>query len=333
MKTGSSAIQVFLNRNSDALRQDGILVPDANMQLIEPVTGEQVFFFDRLRAVAPTQAEDEVVRRLSDLFRTEGTRQVVLSAENLAEPEGICAPWFKRVATLYDTEVVLYLRRQDDLFVSSWQQWYAKVSDDVWDDFWSWLITCIGALGDWQTVLQHWESAVGRERMRVRLYEPRHLISADAVADFRQFLLTTNVEDLEPVDEKINASFREAIVDLVPGGAFFRDSHDNTFYQFWELLLGDASHRQPSESPITYRQRLAILTRYAKSNRWVRANYFNEADVPDGLFEMPGPEHYRTPSREELTREQLQLIGRVVFEIGKEQFRLEMLKDRPKPKP
>jgi hypothetical protein len=324
IKTGSSAIQMFLNRNNGVLRREGIIVPDEDMKLAKPVTGDHVFFFDRFQAKDPTAAEGEVMERLSELFNVAGTRQVVLSAENLAEASGVCAAWFESAATRYDTEVVVYLRRQDDLLVSAWQQWYAKVRDDVWDDFWSWLITCVGTLGDWRAVLEHWERVVGRERMRVRLYEPRHMIEADAVADFRQFLVT-DAADLVNVDQKINPSFTEAIVDLIPGAGLFRDSHDDGFYRFLERLLGEASLRRPDESPLTYRQRLALLTRYAESNRWVRANYFDGTDLPEDLFETPRSEQYRTLSREELTREQLQLMGRLVFELSKEEFRRKVI--------
>ena len=68
------------------------------------------------------RAEQEIAERLDDLFELEGTRQVVVSAENLADPDGLCASWFKGAATLYDTEVIIYLRRQDDLLIAAWQQ-------------------------------------------------------------------------------------------------------------------------------------------------------------------------------------------------------------------
>jgi len=330
MKTGSSAIQTFLNRNAEVLRRDGIVVPDENLELVRPVTGDQVFFFDQRRDKSSQDAGADILKRLSLLFSDESVRQVVISAENLAEPEGVFARWFEVLGTSYETEVIIYLRRQDNLLISAWQQWFAKVSEDIWDDFWSWLLTCVGVLGNWQTVLQHWERAVGRERMRVRLYEPRHLIDGDVVDDFRQYLLMTDEQQLAANGHRVNASFCEAIVDLVPGGGFFRGAHDDAFYLFLEWMLGDTCHRRPHESPITYRQRLAILERYAESNRWVRANYFDGQDLPETLFDMPTPEQYRKPTREELTREQLQIMGRLVFEVGKEQFR-SMMRETPNP--
>jgi hypothetical protein len=292
------------------------------MESVTPVTGDQVFFFDSRRDRLPQEVGNEVLAKLSDFFGDDTVRQVVISAENLAEPTGTFARWFEPIVDAYDTEIVIYLRRQDDLLISAWQQWYAKVVEDIWDDFWSWLLTCVGVFGDWQTVLQHWERAVGRERMRVRLYEPHRMLGGDAVTDFKQYLLTTNEEDLIAGNERVNPSYTEAIVDLVPGSGFFRDAHDDAFYLFLEWLIGDAVHRRPHESPITYRQRLAILERYAESNEWVRANYFDGSDVPERLFEMPAPGGVVKPTREELTREQLQIMGRLVFELGREVFRL-----------
>jgi hypothetical protein len=117
----------------------------------------------------------------------------------------------------------------------------------------------------------------------------------------------------------VNPSFTEAIADLTRGGAFFESGHDNAFYEFVDEMLGSRSHRRKNESIITFEQRMAILDRYSESNAWVREHYFATADVPATLFESPSPTDYIVQTREELAREQIQMLARLVFELGKRQ--------------
>lgn len=312
IKTGTSAIQHFLARNAVELRRDGIVVPDQELMTLHPVTGEQVFYFDRRFASDLAESRDELTRRVTALFHEAGVEQVVISAENLSDAAAPFSGWFESLFAQYESEVILYIRRQDDLLMSAWQQWYGKVEDDVW----SWLLEQVGVLGDWRGLLELWERNVGRERIRVRLYEHQHLSDNDAVADFGQFLIKQRATLVDHNAPRINRSFTEAIVDLIPGGEFFDDAHDDAFYEFLQKDLGDACYRHPEESSLTHRQRIAILQRYAASNAWVREAYFGGADTPGTLFEMPGPSDFRVRSRDELTKQQIQILTKLVFRMA-----------------
>ena len=236
-----------------------------------------------------------------------------MSAENLSQTETRGAAWFSEVAHAYDTEVVIYLRRQDELLLSAWRQWYAK----IYSDFWGWLVTQVGLLGDWRSVLNQWENVVGRDSMRVRLYERRRLISEDVVRDFSQYLVESAVTlDLKP-DGIINPSFSDAVVDLLPGAGLFSDIHDSGFYEFLTEMVGDACYKRDGEAPITFDQRAGILERYAESNAWVRENYFAEEDMPKTLFEPPSSAKARMVTADELRREQVQLIMRDSVELSR----------------
>jgi SAM-dependent methyltransferase len=311
-KTGTSAIQAFLMRNRDWLRKRGIVVPDVAMGDGPVVRGYQVFYFERLGA-DPTQSAAELAKNVEALFARDGVRQVVISAENLSSPDAEALRWFDDVVSQHETEVVIYLRRQDDYLLSSWQQWFAKVEPDLW----TWLTSCAGVRGDWRAVLEQWERLVGRERIRVRLYERDRLVDGDVVADFAQFLRVDESIPDEAPEETVNPSFNEAIVSLIPGSGLFKDGHDDEFYDFLDELLGAASHKRPNESGITYLQRMEILEHYEEANSWVRERYFADSDVPSTLFEMPSPNDYRVPSESELAREQMQMLFRLVFEVHK----------------
>ncbi len=309
-KTGTTAIQGFLGRNRTWLRKRGIVVPDSALRDGREVDGCHTWFFER-PAGDGTERAAELAENVDKLFARDGVRQVVISAENLSNPDSEALSWFDDVVGRYDTEVVIYLRRQDDWLLSSWQQWYAKIEPD----FRTWLAASAGTLGDWRVVIEQWERIVGRERIRIRLYERHNLVDGDVVADFAQFLRVDEPVPNTASEGAANPSFTEAIVSLVPGSAFFEDVHDNEFYAFLEETLGPATHKRPGESPLTYDERMALLKHYEFSNHTIRNRYFADSDLPPALFKMPWPTEYRVPSESELAREQMQMLFRLAYEL------------------
>jgi hypothetical protein len=311
-KTGSSAIQEFLKHNCESLRGQGVVVPNEHLDDSPPVEGHHVWYFDRPSLDVDAQGA-ELTAKLDALFSDAGIRQVVISAENLSNYDNDAFKWFAAVARNHEIEVVVYLRRQDEFLLSSWQQWFQK----VYPDFWTWLISAVGVMADWRTVLERWERVVGRGGIRARLYEPRRLRDGDVITDFSQFLFADPASLDGTGMQAVNPSFTEAIADLTRGSDLFENGHDSDFYDFLADVLGSSSHRRQNESIVTFDQRMAILDRYARSNAWVREQYFPTDDVPVTLFEQPSPTDYVVQTREELTREQIQMLARLVFELSR----------------
>ena len=92
IKTGSSAIQWFLKDNSERLRAGGIVVPDQQLALTGPITGDHIPFFDARRDGRDDEYRSELTARVDALFRETGARQIVISAENLSEGDTQPAP-------------------------------------------------------------------------------------------------------------------------------------------------------------------------------------------------------------------------------------------------
>ncbi len=312
-KTGSSAIQAFLARNRDWLRERGIVVPDNAMADEPEVEGHHLWYFAQATE-KPAQSAAELAEKIEALFAKDGVRQVVLSAENLSDRKDEELRCFADVVRRYETEVVVYLRRQDDWLLSAWQQWRAKTEPDLQ----AWLEASVGVWGNWRALLERWERVVGRERIHVRLYDRAKLVNGDVVADFEQFLQLDEAVPDNPPEKSPNPSFNEAIVSLIPGSGLFEYENDNAFYAFLESTLGDVAYKRSNESALTYEQRLEILERYEESNGWIRERYFAGEDVPETLFELPRPDQYRVPSESELIREQIQMLYRLAFELHKQ---------------
>ena len=72
-----------------------------------------------------------------------GARAVLISAENLSN--GANFQFFNKILPSMDCKVILYIRRQDELLTSSWQQWHSKVETDIN----AWLILALQQYGHW----------------------------------------------------------------------------------------------------------------------------------------------------------------------------------------
>jgi len=311
-KTGSTAIQEFLRLNVASLPSFGFNVAPSDLTPDGPVTGHHVWLMEELR---PDIAAGRVliVDRIERLFQQSNKPEnLILSAENLANHNG-GEQLFAEVAQRYDIRVILYIRRQDELELSSWQQWDSKVSAD----FWAWLIRGVGLRGDWARVLRAWEKIVPRENITVRLYERARMLDGDVIADFANVLgLSERLLQLQRPSGNVNPSYSEALLDLVKGNSrLFRSKHDSDFYNIVEQLTGRAYHRRQRESLITHQQRIAILERYRVSNEWVRANYFPK--VRDSLFARPSPDDYILLGDDELAKQKWELAATLIHHLGK----------------
>lgn len=312
-KTGSSAIQRFLSLNRDLLREHGVVVPDQDLAQGDQVTGFHVFAFEKLFRDPGGRRQLEAAMDAIASSQPEA-KAIVLSAENLiANP---AAPGlFAGLVEAFDVQVVLYVRRQDEYILSSWQQWYSKVSGD----FWAWAIGAVGSLGDWRAYLERWEAVVPRERITVRVFERAKLDGGDAIVDFYNRLgVEAPFDSLRYPQAMVNPSFSDAVLDLVKGNRFiFRDAHDNDFYNFVMAMTGDRYVRKGRQSPITFEQRRGILGKYAESNNWVKQNYFGNSG--EELFSMPARSDFDNASREATQAEQMEFLASMIYAMHKKE--------------
>ena len=312
-KTGSSAIQTSLALNVIALRDRGFIVPNANFEVADKIDGHHVWVMGRLLQ-NPVEGRETLRNALAKLAGRSSETTVILSAENLAaHPE---APaMFRGIEDICDTRVILYVRRQDDYLLSSWQQWNSKVNND----FWAWLITNVGTVGDWRSYLQNWERVFPQAAITVRVFERPRLARNDVVADFYSWLgLSEASEAFEQPPKDVNPSFNDAIVDLVSGSkVVFENVHDNGFYNFVRELTGDAYLKQSRDSMISDAQRRAILSRYEEGNKWVAARYLPDEAGP--LFMPVGRSNFVHKNAETIQKEQMRFLATVVYQLYQQQ--------------
>lgn len=282
-KCGSSAIQSFLGANADALRDDGVLIPGVDLDLTSHQRGNQLRLFNH--GISSDGFADLVTARLAKLHRQmheHGWHTMIVSAENLINPKGFHT-LFSPSVDLFDIEIVAYVRRQDDLMVSAWQQWHLK----RFPDFAAYAKQTAGSL-DWHARLDPWRNTYGHENLTVRVFSRPRLVDGDVVRDF------AHVTGLDPdryqAVPEANRTLHERFNRIANSyrDVLFESAHDHAFYTFLEELLGDQAYKDYRGSAVlSLKERRDIFEYYSEANERLREDYFADLPSDQGVFAEP----------------------------------------------
>ncbi|NNE79001.1 MAG: hypothetical protein HKN18_01905 [Silicimonas sp.] len=312
-KCGSSAIQAYLRQNADALAKRGIAVPGKTLDFTSEVTGEQIWAFED----AATGGMDggALASRLGDLLNNSDQsdhRKIVLSAENLCNHPSL-ANTLRRACGNRASQIVFYVRRQDDFLISSWQQWHLKLFDTV-DAF---LADRVGRVGCWYSMIAPWADAFGDDRISVRPFTRDRLKDRDVVADFFD-VISVDQDGLSPLVRAANPSFDEALARLAHRvNDVFKDQHDNRFYDVMVRLLGKEALKQGSASSLlSLETRHRIMARYEDENEALKSRFMPEfGDAP--LFPAPKPTEVLEVSEAQKMSDDIAMLTRCVYALAK----------------
>ena len=299
-KAGSSSIQAFMRRNRFVFAKHGYVVPDANLSVGGPVTGDHVF---ALEAIAKERDAAGFRDRIDAIFDQSGpdAKTVLLSAENLSNTGNSAI--IDGLAAVYDLHVVMYLRRQDELLTSAWQQWASKLESD----FNAWLIMALTQFGHWDRVLKEWEEHAGEAAMVARVFDRASFVNGDLLQDFVDAIgLGSHADSFDFQQGDSNPSVTDAITAMVAGNRkIFQDVHDNRFYNGLNALTGNSLVEKTRVSLLTQTQREKIIEYYRPTNEAVCRRYF-----PGRGRLFPPVDHakYRYLSADEMTEEKLRAI-------------------------
>lgn len=314
-KCGSSAIQIYLKNNQVKLRDIGVIVPCKKCNYDGDITGDHIWFFEALR---PFNAEKQRaflgrLLKVKDHAEKTGASTIVLSAENLINPEG-AHNLFAGLEKYFDVDVVAYIRRQDDYLISAWQQWYVKETKD----FKGWLERATGTIANWEDYISPWESVVDPQKIKLRLFLRQDLVNGDAVDDFFATVQISQ-DSLDPLDEPQNRSFDEALVRLANNvNDVFQSIHDNEFYSAMAFAIGkDAFKKTSGSSLLTLEQRLEIFRGYEESNENIKRKYFPELAKDRPLFPLPTEADVISLDDRQKQEDEIALLARGIFRIAK----------------
>ncbi len=307
-KTGSSAIQRFIQLNADWLAARNFVVPDSRLGMSSKRTGEHVFTLEELFRRQDTKRLTQTLSALCDTLRP--GQKLLLSGENMSNHGR--HRFFEEIAKERATEVIFYIRRQDELLTSAWQQWHSKVERD----FNAWLIMGLRQYGQWEKLIQDWESVIGKGRVKVRIFDRGDFPDGDLLKDFLHALDVP----LEECDANfdigvVNPSYSDIITPLVAGNTnIFKDSNDSEFYEIVGALTDDSYTKGPKYSLISPRQREKILEYYKPINQRVCRDYFPGRER---LFPMLDHTKYTYLDDSELRDLQMRFLTEMAFAAQK----------------
>ena len=308
-KTGSSAIQSFIRRNRYFFAEKGFEIPDRMMQLGTKVTGEHVIALQEMLSDPDPSRLRAAFEALRD--QPEAGKAILISAENLSNPGH-----HKQIADVldgFDASVILYIRRQDDLLTSAWQQWHSKTEND----FQGWLIRGLRQYGHWDRIIDNWEGVVGKGRVTVRLFERNEMIEGDLRRDFLQCLgLDAKTTEAEFEPELSNPSYSDVITSLVAGNTdIFKNAHDNAFYHMIGKMTGDYYVESQKVSLLNKAQRDSIVLYYREINKRVCENYFPGRAQ---LFSPVDHSRYQYLDAAEMLERQMKFLAHLVCKLVQE---------------
>ena len=311
-KTGSSAVQSFIRDNLSLLDEAGYAVPDNELKWSKRVTGFQVFGLAELFADGGSPERTAAV--FDELMRTAPAgKTVLISAENLSN-QGI-QRFLTQVCSRYRTKVILYIRRQDELLTSSWQQWNSKIESDL--D--AWIVKSLRLHGNWAQIVEAWEQIAGKGAVTVRIYERAELRDGNVILDFMDCLgLGDKAGAAKLTGDEVNPSYSDVITPLVSGNrGIFRDVHDNEFYQLVGKLTGDSFAKRKRVSLISRDMREAIMEHYRAQNERVCRAYFPGRAR---LFAAVDHSKYEYLSHDQMREQQMKFLTEMVFRLSQKTF-------------
>jgi hypothetical protein len=321
-KCGSTAIQGSLRDNTDRLAKErGILIPGTTLEPTENVTGEQIFFFERMR----TDKEQGLIavtnrlRRLQSYMRERDLHTLIISAENLVNPGGF-EEFFIEAQAYFDIEVILYIRRQDQYFVSAWQQWHLKTFPSLQD----YVDTRLGWDANWNQLITPWEQALGAEKITLRRFRRNLLVNQDIASDFFQTMRLGDIYE-NAAGKTRNKSFNEHLGEVAGRVQdLFEGPHDNTFYDVMQRTIGEKALKPSSGSFLfTLEERRAILAAYEEDNAALKARYFPELGPDEPLFNPPSEKEVLKISEDDKRKAEVDLLARAVYNLANRLTELE----------
>lgn len=258
-RTGTTGLQRGLAANRDRLKAQGKCYPFKG-------TNHQDFAWALHRGKMDGKA---LAKKLE---AHAGERHIILSGEDFCIHRDL--GWIAPLKDIYDVEAIVYLRRQDHWLMSWYNQhvkWPFSKRHSVMtpkeflgclDEFY-WL--------DFETMLGHWEGALGMNKVHVRVIEKGQV--TDAIGDFFA-LVGIDGSKLELTEALQNDSLATEMLEYVRAAGMYdiKNPERVAIIEFLQAAAKSAGCNAKTLYAATERQ--AILDRFAASNAAVARHWF-----------------------------------------------------------
>ncbi len=187
-KTGTTALQVFFSGNRKAMEEQGVAYPSlGEIEGAHHLLSPHVPRF--LKNTWNFQSVDDWAPELA----TTDADSILLSSELMSRAtHDELLPFCASVMKWFAPKVVIYVRRQDDIIMASYNQHIKSgLQKKQLIDIYKEMIPQF----DYAALLSPWENIVGRENIIVRPYEQAQFFDGDLRRDFLKNVLNIHILD------------------------------------------------------------------------------------------------------------------------------------------
>jgi hypothetical protein len=302
-KTATTSIQKYLELNAKILQEHGYCFPELPHQY-PLISSSRNGHFLTGEIYKETGGRD---RKLEQQYRLEGMEQVekcfeqfhrvILSDEilwrdilwksNTRKPPQSVFPFLMEHSRQheYQVKVIVYLRRQDDLILSYWNQKVKKVGNnhgrsftETLEEYVSWSLDNENGeyVLDYAHRLDYLAEIFGKENLIVRRFDPKTWIHGSVIDDFMHCIGIDDTEDFIPLEKMTNPGLNENATEIkrilnknkdfsMEEGTYFRD-----------ILLdlsAQTEDQRPQYSMLSTQERKELLKHFEADNAHIADTY------------------------------------------------------------
>ena len=282
-KTGTTAIQEFLYANRGLLKERGFCYPDFGYRYPNIGAWRNGYFLSRVGRDVFIEEKEDSFRQLARL--AEEQDKIILSDESIwkkQKKEGFWQTIGGRIREMgCDLHIIVYLRRQDSLMESTWNQ-RIKASDDFGLSFEEFIRAEHHYMPlQYDRMLRLIQQNAGAKVITARAFERGQLLGGSAIDDFCGIIGF-------PVDDRCHMPKADANVSLDRGMLEIkRQINKNTAYDgaknfYQDVILrshsGEAGCGGEKKSLLSPETREAFLERFAEGNAFVAREFMGRED-------------------------------------------------------
>lgn len=315
-KTGTSAIQEFLDANNQLLeKKSDIKYADTFKQ--DHNHHGLCTNFNR-----SSDGKTEIFKRLEKLkheIKNSACNNFIVSSEYFpgVTPEEIENVYLKSLSKEVELHIIVYLRRQDE-YIESWYAQLVKTEDyriDL-DTLTKELFT--KGLLDYYNMIHKWSSHIGSDNIHVKIYEKEQFVQGNIFNDFMSIFNINDITELTLPTKKVNPSLTPDQILIIKA---FDKADLNHFLD--DVIQKPYSFKNEEKGKfLSPKERKNILSKCEKSNAKVALEFLNRQDGKlfyNDLKNLPDDfEVIKYPKTEYLIRTFTHLLAKQQIHFTKE---------------
>ena len=259
-KTGTSSIQESLIQNKDNLVKEGILYI-TNLKIFDNILNIDFFNINLV---------DNCITELENISKSKKNtiKKIIISNEafsgnpfNGYKKLKIIIKYLSEISKRFETKIILYLRRQDELIESLYIQSIKGGKTALFNDF---IKTLKYDSFNWSNYIKIWMQYFSKNQLIVRMYDKKNFKDGNIVTDFACVLESKLLKNDTAFYEE-NKGYSQASLEVAQMLNQYLNEFEKRYVRhFLEKI--DTKKRNIPSTFYTYKERQKVLAYFEKCN-------------------------------------------------------------------